>query len=319
MKASVWTRYGPPEVMELQEVERPSPKDNEVLVRVHAASINSWDWELTQGVAHITLGGRARPPYKILGCDISGTVEEVGGKTTLFQPGDHVFGDLSGSGWGGFAEYVCGKEKALARKSASMSHEEAAATPQAALLALQGLRKGGLKEGQRVLINGAGGGVGTFAIQIAKSFGTEVTGVDNEEKLDTILSLGADHVIDYKKVDFTRRGEEYDLILDVTSRRTVFDYKRALAPRGVCIIIGGKGRTILGSVILGSWIIGSRKVKVGILRRNPRDLEHMNGLYEAGKVRPVIDRRFPLGEVAEAYRYFEEQRFKGKIVITVIE
>jgi NADPH:quinone reductase-like Zn-dependent oxidoreductase len=319
MKASVWTRYGPPEVMELQEVERPSPKDNEVLVRVHAASINSWDWELTQGVGHITLGGRARPPYRILGCDISGTVEEVGGKTTLFQPGDPVFGDLSGSGWGGFAEYVCGKEKALARKSASMSHEEAAATPQAALLALQGLRKGGLKEGQRVLVNGAGGGVGTFAIQIAKSHGTEVTGVDNGEKLETILSVGADHVIDYKKEDFTRRGEEYDLILDVTSRRTVFDYKRALAPRGICIILGGKGRTIIGSVLLGSWIIGSRKVKVGILRRNPRDLEHMNGLYEAGKVRPVIDRTYPLNEVAEAYRCFGEQRFKGKIVITVIQ
>ncbi len=319
MKASVWTRYGPPEVMELQEVERPSPKDNEVLVRVHAASINSWDWELTQGVGHITLGGRARPPYRILGCDISGTVEEVGGKTTLFQPGDQVFGDLSGSGWGGFAEYVCGKEKALARKSASMSHEEAAATPQAALLALQGLRKGGLKEGQRVLVNGAGGGVGTFAIQIAKSHGTEVTGVDNGEKLETILSVGADHVIDYKKEDFTRRGKEYDLILDVTSRRTVFDYKRALAPRGICIILGGKGRTIIGSVLLGSWIIGSRKVKVGILRRNPRDLEHMNGLYEAGKVRPVIDRTYPLNEVAEAYRCFGEQRFKGKIVITVIQ
>ena len=303
--------------MELQEVERPAPKDNEVLVRVHAASINSWDWELTQGVAHITLGGRARPPYKILGCDISGTIEEVGEKATLFRPGDQVFGDLSGSGWGGFAEYVCAKEKVLARKSASMSHEEAAATPQAALLALQGLRKGGLREGQRVLVNGAGGGVGTFAIQIAKSSGTEVTGVDNGEKLDTILSVGADHVIDYKKEDFTRRGEEYDLILDVTSRRTVFDYKRALAPKGVCIILGGKGSKIMGSLFLGSWIIGSRKVKLGILRRSLRDLEHMNGLYEAGKVRPVIDRTYPLNEVAEAFRYFEEQRFKGKIVIIV--
>jgi len=319
MKASVWTRFGPPEVMELQEVETPTPKDDEVLVRVHAASINSWDWELTQGAAQITFGGRTRPPYRILGCDISGTVEEVGGKTTLFQPGDQVFGDLSGSGWGGFAEYVCGKEKALAMKSASMSHEEAAATPQAALLALQGLRKGGLREGQRVLVNGAGGGVGTFAVQIAKSHGTQVTGVDSGEKLDTILSLGADHVVDYEKEDFTRRGEEYDLILDVTSRRTVFDYKRALVPKGKCIILGGKGRTIFGSLILGSWIIGSRKVKIGILRRNTRDLEHMNGLYEAGKVIPVIDRRFRLAEVAEAYRYFEEQRFTGKIVITVIE
>ncbi len=303
--------------MELQEVERPAPKDNEVLVRVHAASINSWDWELTQGVGHITMGGRARPPYRILGCDISGTVEKVGGKVTLFKPGDQVFGDISGSGWGGFAEYVCAKEKVLAPKSANMSHEEAAATPQAALLALQGLRKGGLKEGQRVLVNGAGGGVGTFAIQIARSAGAEVTGVDRGDKFETMLSIGSDHVVDYEKEDFTRRGEVYDLILDVTSNSSVFDYKRALAPRGVCIILGGKGRTIFGSVLLGSWVLGGRKVKLRILRRSPRDLEYMVGLYEAGKVRPVIDRTYPLGEVAEAFRYFSEGGVKGKIVVTV--
>ena len=317
MKASVWTRYGPPEVMELQEVERPDPKDGEVLVRVHAASINSWDWELTQGVAHITFGGRARPPYRVLGCDISGTVEGVGGKVTLFKPGDQVFGDLSGSGFGGFAEYACAKAKALAPKSASMSHEEAAATPQASLLALQGLRKGRIKEGQKVLINGAGGGVGTFAIQIAKTFGTEVTGVDRGDKANTMLSIGADHIIEYEKEDFTRRGEVYDLILDVKSNRSVFDYKRALAPRGVCIILGGKGTKVFGSLLLGSWVLGSRKVKIGILRRRPRDLEHMIGLYEAGKVRPVIDRIYPLSEVAEAFRYFGDRDVKGKIVITV--
>ena len=211
MRAVVWTRYGPPEVLKLQEVGRPAPKDDEVLVRVHAASINSWDVELMDGVAQITFGGRTRPPHKILGCDISGTVESVGGKVKDLKPGDEVFGDISGSGWGGFAEYVCAKEKVLAPKSASMSHEEAAATPQAALLALQGLRKGRIKEGQKVLINGAGGGVGTFAIQIARSFGAEVTGVDSGEKLDAMVSIGADHVIDYTKEDFTREGQAYDL------------------------------------------------------------------------------------------------------------
>jgi NADPH:quinone reductase-like Zn-dependent oxidoreductase len=305
--------------MELQDVDRPVPKDDEVQVKIHAASINSWDWELTQGVAQITFGGRKRPPYRILGCDISGTVEAVGGEATLFKPGDPVFGDLSGSGFGGFAEYTCAKETVLARKSASMSHEEAAATPQASLLALQGLRKGGLKEGQRVLVNGAGGGVGTFAVQIAKTAGAEVTGVDRGDKADTMLSIGADHVVDYEKEDFTKRGEVYDLILDVTSRRTVFDYKRALAPKGVCIILGGKGRNILGSVLLGSWIIGSRKVKLLILRRSITDLEYVKGLYEAGKVKPVIDRTYPLGEVAEAFRYFGEGGVKGKIVIRVLE
>jgi NADPH:quinone reductase-like Zn-dependent oxidoreductase len=317
MKASVWTKYGPPVVMELQEVERPVPRDDEVLVRVHAASINSWDWELTQGSSHNIFGRRKRPPCRILGCDISGTVEEVGGDVTLFEPGDEVFGDLSGSGFRGFAEYVRVKDKVLARKSASMTHEEAAATPQAALLALQGLRKGGIREGQRVLINGAGGGVGTFAIQIAKARGTEVTGVDRGDKADTMLSLGADHVVDYVKEDFTRREEAYDLILDVTSRRSVFEYKPALVPGGVCIILGGKVSKILGSILLGSWVLGSRKVKLGILHRRPRDLDHMKELYEAGKVKPVIDRTYPLGEVGEAFRYFGRGDVKGKIVIRV--
>jgi NADPH:quinone reductase-like Zn-dependent oxidoreductase len=317
MKAVVWTRRGPPEVLELQEVDRPSPKDDEVQVKVHAASINSWDWELMAGVAQITFGGRTRPPRKILGCDISGTVVGLGSKVKHFQPGDEVFGDISASGFGGFAEYVCVKEKALAPKSASVSHEEAAATPQASLLALQGLRKGRIEDGQKVLINGAGGGVGTFAIQIAKSFGTEVTGVDSTEKLDAMRSIGADHVIDYTKEDFTKRGQVYDLILDVTSKRSVFDYKRALTPGGVCIILGGKGRKIMGSVFLGSWALGSRKVRLLLLKQNPTDLVYMNELLEAGKVVPVIDRRFPLSEVAEAFRYIEKGQYKGKIVVTV--
>lgn len=317
MKASVWTRYGPPEVMELQDVDMPAPKDSEVLVKVHAASLNSWDWELTQGAAQITLGGRARPPHRILGCDISGTVEKVGGKVTLYEPGDEVYGDISGSGFGGFAEYACAREKVLAPKSDAVSHEEAAATPQASVLALQGFRKGRIAEGQRVLINGAGGGVGTFAIQIAKLYGTEVTGVDKGEKADTMLSIGADHVIDYEKEDFTRTGEVYETILDVTSKRSVFDYKRALAPKGNCAILGGKGRNVMQALFLGPWILGGPKVRLVLLRPNSRDLVYMNELFEAGKVRPVIDRRFPLGEVAEAFRYFGEGGVKGKIVITI--
>jgi NADPH:quinone reductase-like Zn-dependent oxidoreductase len=319
MRASVWTRYGPPEVMELQEVDRPEPRDDEVRVRVHAASINSWDWELTQGVAHLTLGGRARPPYRILGCDVSGTVEAVGRKATRFKPGDQVLGDISGCGFGGFAEYVCAKEKAWVPKSDSVSHEEAAATPQASLLALQGLRQARIEEGKRVLINGAAGGVGTFAIQMAKAHGTQVTGVDRGDKFETMLSLGADHVIDYQKEDFTRRGEEYDLILDVTSRRSVLDYKRALAPGGNCSILGGKASKVMPALFVGSWMLGSRKVRLTLLKRTPRDLVHVNGLIEAGKVRPVIDRTYPLDEVAEAFRYFGEGGVKGKIVIRVME
>ncbi len=317
MKASVWTRYGPPEVMELQEVPRPSPRDDEVLVRVRAASMNSWDWELTRGVAQITLGGRRSPPYRVLGCDVSGTVEEVGGRVTRLKPGDEVFGDLSGDGFGCFAEYTCAREGSLAPKPAAMSHEEAAATPQASLLALQGLRKGRIAEGQRVLINGAAGGVGTFAIQMAKVHGTEVTGVDRGDKADTMLSVGADRVLDYQEVDFTRTGERYDLVLDVISRRSVFDYGRALAPGGRCAILGGRGRSILQAVLLGSWATGSRKVKMVLLHRSTTDLLHVVDLFEAGKVRPVIDRTYPLEGVADAFRRFGDRDVRGKIVIRV--
>jgi len=318
MRAVVWTRYGSPDVLQQQDLERPHSKDDEVLVKVHAASINSWDWELLNGESRINLGGRLKPPYKILGCDVAGTVEDVGKNVTRFRPGDEVFGDISRDGWGGFAEFVCVRETSLSPKIASLSFEQAAAIPQAAGLALQSLRdKGNIQSGQRVLINGAGGGVGTFAVQIAKSFGAEVTGVDSAEKLDTLRSIGADHVIDYNREDFTRRGQEYDLVIDVVSHRSVFDYKRALAPKGICVLVGGSGRAVLKSLLLGSWALGNRKVTLLLYRPNPLDLALICDLFEAGKVLPVIDRRYSLSDVPDAFRYYAEGNVKGKIVITV--
>jgi NADPH:quinone reductase-like Zn-dependent oxidoreductase len=318
MKAAVWTKYGPPEVLQLQDVEGPEPGDGEVLVKVQASSINSWDWELMNGRAHITLGGRLKPPYKVLGCDVSGTVDEVGKDVTLFRPGDEVFGDISRDGWGGFAEFVCARETSFAFKKARLSFEQAAAVPQAAMLALQSLRdKGRIRSGQRVLINGAGGGVGTFAVQIAKSYGAEVTGVDRAEKLDMLLSIGADHVVDYAKEDFTKSDKEYDLIVDVVSNRSVFDHKRALAPNGIHVFVGGSGMAVVESWLLGSWALGNRKANVLLYRPDPQDLTSIGELIDAGKVVPVIDRSFMLNEIADAFRYYADGNVKGKVVVKV--
>lgn len=318
MKAVIWARYGSLDHLHLQDLETPIPDDDEVLIRVHAASINSWDWELLNGKGHINLGGRLKPPHKILGCDIAGTVEELGRNVTRFRPGDEVFGDISQDGWGGFAEFVCARETSLSLKRASLSFEQAAAIPQAGGLALQSLKdKGKIRSGQQVLINGAGGGVGTFAVQLAKSYGAEVTGVDRAEKLDTVLSIGADHVIDYAREDFTRSGQKFDLIVDVVSHRSVFDYKRALAPNGICVLVGGSGGAIFQSLLLGSWALGGRKVKLLLYKPNPLDLALICDIFEAGKLVPVIDRRYKLGEVADAFRYFGEGIVKGKVIVTV--
>jgi NADPH:quinone reductase-like Zn-dependent oxidoreductase len=320
MKAIVYHTYGSPDVLELKEVAKPAPRDNEVLVKVHAASINSWDWDLLRGKPFLTrLGGIFKPKYQILGADIAGRIEAVGRNVKQFQPGEEVFGDLSGGSWGGFAEYVCAQENAVMLKPARMTFEEAAAVPQAALLALQGLRdKGHIQPGQKVLMNGAGGGVGTFAVQIAKSFGAEVTGVDSTRKLDMLRSIGADQVIDYTQQDFTKNGQRYDLILDVVASRSIFDYKRALSPKGVCVVIGGSAAAFFQAMLLGSWISLTGRKKIGILIYRPnKDLDFMKELLEAGKVVPVIDRRYPLSEVAEALRYFGEGHFKGKVVITL--
>jgi NADPH:quinone reductase-like Zn-dependent oxidoreductase len=323
MKAIVYTKYGPPDVLQLKEVEKPSPKDNEVLIKVHAASINSWDWGLLRGKPFVNrlFFGLLKPKTKILGCDIAGRVEAIGRNAKQFQPGDDVFGDISGSGWGGFAEYVCARENILALKSSSMTFEEAAAVPQAGLLALQGIRdKGHIQRGQKVLINGAGGGAGTFAVQIAKYFGAFVTGVDSKRKLDMLRSIGADQVIDYTKEDFTKNGQRYDLILDVVTYRSIFDYKRVLRPKGIYVMLGGGSwARVFQAMSLGPLIsmTGSKKMRILMHRPNTSDLFFMNELFEAGKVAPVIDRRYPLNETAEALRYFGEGNHKGKVVITV--
>ena len=322
MKAIVYKKYGPPDVLELKEVEKPVPKDNEVLIKVQAASINSMDWDMLTGrpYEYRLLSGLLKPTKtKILGCDIAGRIEAVGSNIKQFHPGDDVFGDLCEGSWGGFAEYACARENELTLKPAGMTYEEAAATPQAGLLALQGLcDKREIKPGQRILINGAGGGVGTFAIQMAKSFGAVVTGVDSTGKLDMISSLGADHVIDYTQEDFTKNGKCYDLILDVKTDRSIFDYRRALSSNGIYVTVGGRSARILQLVFLGSLIsmTGSKRMTL-IMHKPNKDLNILNELIESGKVKPVVDRCFPLSETAKAFQYFGEGHFKGKVVITV--
>ncbi|MCH8904872.1 MAG: NAD(P)-dependent alcohol dehydrogenase [Bacteroidetes bacterium] len=320
MRAIVYQKYGSPDVLELQEVEKPTPKDDEVLVKVHAASINSWDWDLLRGKPWIIrIEGLIKPKHKILGADVGGQVEVVGKNVTRFQPGNEVFGDLCECGWGGFAEYVCAPEKALVLKPMNLSFKEAAAVPEAAVLALQGLQdKRKLQPGQKVLINGAGGGVGTFAVQMARSFGAEVTGVDSTEKLEILRSLGADHVIDYTREDFTKNGQRYDLILDVVVNRSTFNYTRALNSKGIFVMIGGSLARVAQAMILKPWISRSEDKKVGILAHKPnKDLNFIKELLEDGKVRSVIDRTYPLDKVPEALRYFGEGQVQGKVIITI--
>jgi len=268
-------------------------------------------------------GGPLRPMYKILGSDIAGRVEAVGRNVKQFKPGDEIWGDLSypPHSYGAFAEYVCVPENALRLKPASMTFEEAAAIPTAAVVALQKLiAKRPIQPGQKVLINGAGGGVGTFAVQLAKHFGAEVTGVDSTEKLEMLRSIGADHVIDYTQEDFTKSGQHYDLILDVVVHRSIFDYKRALSPKGICVLVGGSMARVFLNMLLGPLIsmTGGKKMGLGMWKPNKKeDLDFLKELFEAGKVKPVIDRRYPLSEVAEAFRYLEEGHAQGKVVITL--
>jgi NADPH:quinone reductase-like Zn-dependent oxidoreductase len=302
MKAIIYTQYGSPDVLQFKEVEKPVPKSHEVLVKIQAASINSWDWDLLKGkpLLYRLLFGVFKPKYPILGADIAGRVEAVGKNVTQFQPGDDVFGDLSGGNWGGFAQYVCAPSQALATKSARMTFDEAAAVPQAAVLALQGLRdKGPIQKGQKVLIKGAGGGMGTFAIQMAKSFGAEVTGVDSTKKLDLMRSLGADYVIDYTREDFTKNGQRYDLILDVVAHRSMFDYQRVLSPNGHYVMVGGSLSRIFQLLFLRPWftVAGSGKMSLLMHKLNQKDLDEITALFESGHVVPVIDRRYPLNEM----------------------
>jgi len=320
MKAIVYTKYGPPDVLQLKEAEKPAPKDDEVLIKVHAASLNAYDWHaLTADIFLVRLMGFGllKPKNKILGADIAGRVEAVVRNITQFEPGDDVFGDI---GRGGFAEYACARENRLVSKPANLSFEEAAAVPMAALTALQGLRdKGRIQPGQKVLINGASGGVGTFAVQIAKSFGAEVTAVCSTAKMDTARSIGADQVIDYTKEDFTKNRQHYDLIFAANGYHPILDYRRALGPKGIYVVAGGTIAQMFQAMLLGPWIsmAGSKKMGGLSAKVNQKDLVFIKELLEAGKVRPVIDRRYPLSGVPEALRYLGERHAQGKVVITL--
>jgi NADPH:quinone reductase-like Zn-dependent oxidoreductase len=321
MKAMVYNKYGMTNVLNLKEIEIPAPKPNEVLVKIHAVSVNSWDWDLLRGKPFLArLGGLLKPKYKILGADIAGTVEDIGRDVKHITVGDEVFGDISWCGWGGFAEYVSVNAQALTVKPASMTFVEAAAIPQAGVLALQGLRdKGQIQEAKKVLINGAGGGVGTFALQIAKLYGSEVTCVDSKKKLDTLKSIGADHVIDYNDEDFVKKGQFYDLILDVVGNRSIFDYKRVLNPNGTYVMIGGSMFLILQLLLLGPMINKTESKKMAILvhKPNKQDQSLLKELFVAGKISPVIDRQYSLSQVPEAIRYLGEGHAKGKVVVCV--
>ena len=319
MKAIVYTKYGQPDVLQLKEVEKPAPKDNEVLIKVYAVSLNSSDWEFLRGTPfYIRMWGLLKPKYKILGSDIAGRIEAVGSKVTRFQIGDEVLGDIFGR-WGGFAEYACAPENALVLKPDRITFEEAAAIPQSANIAVQGLRdKVSIQPGQKVLINGAGGGAGSFAVQLAKLYGAQVTGVDSTEKLDMMRSIGADHVVDYTKEDFTQNGQQYDLILDMVASHSIFDYSRALSPNGNYLMVGGSLAYILKMLIFGPLISMAGTRKMGILGvETNKDLSSAVELVEAGKVVPVIDRRYPLSEVPQALRYLGEGHARGKVVITL--
>jgi NADPH:quinone reductase-like Zn-dependent oxidoreductase len=324
MKAIVAHEYGPPDVIKLEDVEKPTPKQDEVLVKVHAASVNAYDWHLlTADIFLVRLmgGGLLKPKNTRLGADIAGQVEAVGGNVKQFQPGDEVYGEIGGSDSGGFAEYATTPERALALKPANLSFEEAAAVPMAGMTALQGLRdQGHIQPGQKVLINGASGGVGTFSVQVAKVFGAEVTAVCSTGNQEQARALGADHVIDYTQEDFTRNGQEYDLILAANGYHPIAAYKRALAPQGIYVMAGGTPAQMFQAMLLGSWYSEKGGKQLGGLsaKTSQKDLDTLKELIEAGKIFPAIDRRYPLSETAEALRYLGAGHARAKIVITVM-
>ncbi len=324
MKVIRRDRYGPPDILELNEVEKPVPKDDEVLVRTRASSLNQADLDYLLGKPFLTRMGTGlrTPRNRGLGLDVAGQVEAVGPDVTAFQPGDEVFGDLTAFGYGAFAEYACAPEHAWAHKPAGLTFEEAATIPQAAILAVQGLKRGErIGPGSRVLINGASGNVGPFAVQIAKAFGAHVTGVCSTAKMDVVRGLGADQVIDYTREDYTQGGQRYDWIVDIAGNRSILECRRALRPKGVYVMVGGPTSRILGALLLGPLIslAGSRTMglMLGWKLFRKEDVVLLKEFIEAGKIRPVIDRRYPLADVPEALRYLQQGHARGKVVITV--
>jgi NADPH:quinone reductase-like Zn-dependent oxidoreductase len=324
VKAIVRDRYGSPDVLRLEEIEKPVVKDQDVLVRVRAASLNADDLEYLSGKSPFTRMaiGMRKPRIRGLGVDVAGQVEAVGKNVTGFRAGDEVFGNMTVYGLGAYAEYVSAPARAFALKPASLTFEEAATIPQSAVLALQGLRgKRQVQPGDHVLINGAGGNVGPFAVQIAKHFGAEVTGVDATGKLDMVRSIGADHVIDYMREDVTQNGEKYDLILDVVARRSMWEWRRVLKPAGAYVMLGASTALLLQGTFLGPLISMTGSMKMAVMwwwkPFKPEDVAFLKELIQSGEVVPVIDRRYPLSGLPDALRYMEEGKARGKVVITV--
>ena len=326
MKAVVYTNYGSPDVLEIRDVKRPVPNDDQILIKVRAAAVNPLDWHFMEGTPYImrAMGvGLRKPKDPRLGVDVAGQVEAVGKNVTQFKPGDEVFGGKTGA----FADYVCARaDRAIVLKPANITFEQAASVPIAAITALQALRdKGKVHAGQKVLINGASGGVGTFAVQIAKSFGADVTGVCSTRNLDLVRSLGADHVIDYTKEDFTKGDERYDVILDNVGTQPLSGFRHALQPKGICVMIGGGGPNDGGLIgPMGRPIVAllmspfiSQKMGMMMAELNKEDLTILGDLMQSGKVKPVIDRTYPLSQIAEAMRYLEAGHARGKVIITV--
>jgi 2-desacetyl-2-hydroxyethyl bacteriochlorophyllide A dehydrogenase len=320
MKAIVRETYGPPSVLHVEDVPVPAVGDGDVLVRVQAASVNAGDWHLLRGtpLPFRLVAGLRVPRFRIIGNDIAGRVDAVGRNVTEFRPGDEVFGELSRSGFGAYAEYAVAPAAALAMKPANLTFEEAAAMPTAGSTALQGLRQGRIQAGHRVLVYGASGGVGTFAVQLAKAFGAEVTAVCSTRHADLVRALGADHVIDYTKEDFVARGRQYDLILAANGDRSIWDFRRALNDAGAYVMTGGSNRQLMEALLVGPLLSFGRQ-RFGNLLMKPaqRDLLQLKELAEAGKLRPALDRRFPLSEVPAAVGYVEDGRARGKVVVTV--
>jgi len=321
MQAIIHTQYGPPEALELKEIAKPTIGASDVLVKVHAAALNAYDWHILRAdpfIARLTTG-LFKPKKTLLGADIAGRVEAVGQNVQQFKPGEAVFGEISMVG-GGFAEYVAAPESALAHQPANLSFEEAAAVPMAAMTALQGLRDGGkLKAGQKALIHGASGGVGTFAVQLAKVLGAEVTAVCSARSVAQAYALGADHVIDYTQTDFAQQGQLYDVILAVGGNRTLDDYQRALTRRGIYVMVGGSNSQIFQALLLGAFKTraGGQTFTVITEKPNQKDLTYLKGLLETGVIKPVLDRCYPLSKVPEAIRYLEQGHPKGKIIIQI--